>query len=82
MRNYTEEPLSAAAPPVQAPEPGTGTVFIAEDHDGTWRASWQAGERCAEIEGVGEAVAREWASSRQAASVLVFSPEKDAYQPL
>jgi hypothetical protein len=45
MRNYTDEPVGGPAPPTQAPEPGTGVVYVQEDGEGTWRASWQADDR-------------------------------------
>jgi hypothetical protein len=82
MRFYTDEPLGPPAPPPQAPEPGTGTVFVTEDGDGTWGASWQAGDRIEGLDGATEAEAKDWARSRQANAALVFRPDVDDYRPL
>jgi hypothetical protein len=82
MRFYTDEPLGAPAPPPEAPEPGTGTVFVMQMGDGTWDASWQAGDRIENLDGVTEAQAKEWARSRRAQTALVFHPEVDDYRPL
>ena len=82
MRNYTDEPLGSPAPAPQAPEPGTGTVFVQEDDEGTWYASWQSESGIDWIEGVSEDEAKAWASGRDAEAVLVFDTEADDYKPL
>ncbi len=76
-RHYTHVPVSAEEPPVQPPGPGTGTVFVVEDRDGTWRASWQSDDGLEEVEGATEAHAKAWARSRSAPEHLVFSPERN-----
>ncbi len=82
MRFYTDEPLGEPAPPPEAPEPGTGTVFVTQVGDGTWSASWQAGDRVEDLDGVTESKAKDWARSRQANAVLVFDGELDEYRSL
>lgn len=80
-RRYTSEPLpERPSPPIQAPRPGHGTVFINTDPDGQVVASWQDDDRFAESDRVGQ-LALAWASRQPAAEFLIFNEEDDDYVP-
>lgn len=77
--------------PTIRPRPGYGTVYILQQPDGIWEASWQdhscpdeQGNIVGGVEGLegDEETVLAWAKTRPAEQILIFSPDADDYLPL
>ena len=76
-RRGTDDQARTPARPAQ-PRPGHGTVFLSPAEPSGWWASWQDGSRVEDFEGDYDG-AVEWATTRRAERVLIFSATADDY---
>lgn len=83
-QHYWNDPLPQGQPTTQAPEPGTGTVYLRHIQGGEWEASWQGPpgtDSHAQHTGSRQE-ALEWAKSRSAAAWLTWDDTVGNYIPL
>jgi hypothetical protein len=83
FRHYADgEPPAEGPRQPDRPRDGQGTIWVAEDQDGYWSASWQDGPRIQNAEWSTEADAIKWALDTPAKARFIFDDTLDEHRPI